>query len=293
MIEPRHFGTTGIQVSAIGFGAGHIGDASLTDKEAGALLNAVLDAGIHLIDTARGYGASEERIGRHLAHRRDDFVLSTKVGYGIPGFEDWTHGCVLAGVHAALRLLQTDRIDIVHLHSCPLETLQRGEVIDALDELVAQGLIRVAAYSGDHTPLAHAVSSGRFRAMQTSLNICDQRVIDHPLPQAKERGMGVIAKRPVANAPWRFGARPVGHYAEEYWVRWKTMNVDIGMDWQEAALRFAAFTYGVDTCIVGTTNLDHLRQNIAAVAKGILPAEVVARLRSAFRQHDHHWIGQV
>jgi len=62
-----------------------LNDGRVGETEAGRLLNAVLDLGVNLIDTARGYGLSEERIGRHLAHRRQDFVLSTKVGYGLPG----------------------------------------------------------------------------------------------------------------------------------------------------------------------------------------------------------------
>ena len=66
----REFGNTGLKVSALGFGAGHVGDPSMDESAVGALLNAALDAGVTLVDTARGYGLSEERIGRHLAHRR-------------------------------------------------------------------------------------------------------------------------------------------------------------------------------------------------------------------------------
>jgi aryl-alcohol dehydrogenase-like predicted oxidoreductase len=73
----------------------HLNDARVSESEAGRLLNQVLDAGVNLIDTARGYGLSEERIGRHLAHRRPEFLLSTKVGYGIPGVADWTYDCIL------------------------------------------------------------------------------------------------------------------------------------------------------------------------------------------------------
>ena len=84
-------GSTGLEVSIVGFGAMHLNDDRVSEAEAGRLLNAVLDLGVNLVDTARGYGLSEERIGRHLSWRRRDFLLSTKVGYGIPGFEDWTY----------------------------------------------------------------------------------------------------------------------------------------------------------------------------------------------------------
>ncbi|MCL6494566.1 MAG: aldo/keto reductase [Ignavibacterium sp.] len=81
----RKFGNTDLQVSAIGFGAGEIGDYNLPDSEVEKLLNTALDLGINLIDTARGYYASEERIGKFISHRRGEFILSTKVGYGIDG----------------------------------------------------------------------------------------------------------------------------------------------------------------------------------------------------------------
>ena len=76
----RPFGDTGLTVPVLGFGAGGIGDPALSERDAETLLNSVLDLGVGLIDTARSYGLSEERIGRHLARRRGDFVLSTKVG---------------------------------------------------------------------------------------------------------------------------------------------------------------------------------------------------------------------
>ena len=73
-METRAFGNTGLRVSVLGFGAGHVGGDDLSEGEASRLLNEVLDLGVTLIDTARSYGLSEERVGRHLAHRRDAFV---------------------------------------------------------------------------------------------------------------------------------------------------------------------------------------------------------------------------
>src|SRR5690606_2023592 len=101
------------------------GAPGLDEAEGGQLLNAVPDLGVGLIDTARSYGLSEERIGRHLCGRRDEFVLSTKVGYGVDGVEDWTPRCVRLGIEAARARLATDVIDIVHLHSCDAVTLAR------------------------------------------------------------------------------------------------------------------------------------------------------------------------
>jgi aryl-alcohol dehydrogenase-like predicted oxidoreductase len=293
----RPFGKTGLTVSALGLGAGRIGSDELDEADVGRLLDAAIDAGITLFDTARSYGLSEERIGRHLGHlghRRDALVLSTKGGYGIPGYADWTGPCITAGIDAALARLRTDRIDIFHLHSCPLETLERGEVIAALDQAVRAGKIRVAAYSGDAAPLAWAVRSGRFGSVETSVNLCDQRGIDGDLPIAAARGLGVIGKRPLANAPWRFAERPVGDYAEVYWERLGAMGLDPGeLAWDELALRFAAFQPGVSASIVGTASVEHLRKNAAQIARGPLPTATAQAIRAAFLHHDRDWIGQV
>jgi aryl-alcohol dehydrogenase-like predicted oxidoreductase len=290
----RAFGKQGFTVSALGLGAGHIGDPALSEAHVGALLNQALDIGITLIDTARSYGLSEERIGRHLSHRRRQFVLSTKVGYGIPGYEDWTYDCILASIDAALQRLQTDYLDIVHLHSCPLQTLQRGDAIRALHKAREQGKLRVAAYSGENDELQWAIESGQFGGVECSVNLFDQRCLDHALPMAYERGIGVIAKRPLANAPWRFAERPHGDYCEEYWLRLKAMGIEANdMNWQELAIRFAAHAPAVGSAIVGTSSIEHLLQNKNHLELGPLQTERVETLRRLFRQHDDNWVGQI
>jgi aryl-alcohol dehydrogenase-like predicted oxidoreductase len=296
-MERRPFGRTGLSVPILGLGAGHLGDPALPEDEVGRLLAGALDLGVTLIDTARSYGLAEERIGRHLAGRRDEFVLATKVGYGIPGYEDWTGPVITAGVEAALGRLRTDRIDIVHLHSCPQEVLERGEVVAALRGAVEAGKARVAAYSGDNAPLLWAIASGAFGSVELSVNLVDQRGIELALPRARERGLGVIAKRPAANAPWRFAERPGSPTASDialYWERWRALGLDPGpYAWTELALRFAAWQEGVDCAIIGTANLEHLRQNVAQVEKGPLPAERVAAIHAAFRVHGAGWEGQI
>ncbi len=292
-IEKRNFGNSSLKVFPLGFGAGHIDANELTDEEASRLLNSVLDLGINLIDTARGYGASEERIGKHISHRRDEFILSTKVGYDVPGYNDWTYDCIIAGVDRALHTLKTDHIDIVHLHSCPLGTLEYGEVIAALQKTVEAGKVRFAAYSGENDELGYSIHSGKFGSVQTSVNIFDQRNLDYLLPEAKKRGIGVIAKRPAGNIPWKFPEQPHGRYAEQYWLRMKKMDLDFGDNWLDTALRFTAFTEGVDTFIVGTSNLDHLKNNLMILEKGPLPEEIYSNLRKTFKQNDDNWTGQI
>lgn len=286
----RNFGNTGLKVSALGYGAGEVGDYAISEKESEKILNSVLDLGINLIDTARGYYASEERIGKYISHRRDEFILSTKVGYDIPGLQNWTYDIVIAGVDNALKLMQTDYIDIVHLHSCDLNILQQGEVIEALHKTVEQGKVKIAAYSGENEELKFAVDSNLFGSIQTSVNICDQIDIDGSIKKAKEKGIGIIAKRPIANAPWKYDKIPTGKYVEEYWKRWKEMDLPDQKDWLDTFLRFAVFTKDIDSAIVGTANIDHIKNNIKIIEKGPLPDDLYQLIRSKFKPE---WRGEV
>jgi aryl-alcohol dehydrogenase-like predicted oxidoreductase len=152
-MQQRAFGNTGFQVSALGLGAGRRGGGDQDEVMVANFLNSALDLGINLVDTARGYGLSGGRIRRYITLRRSEYVLSTKVGYGVPGFQHWTYDYIIAGVDQALRHLQTEMLDIVHLHSCPLSTLQSNGVIAALEKAREAGKIRVAAYSGENDEL--------------------------------------------------------------------------------------------------------------------------------------------
>ncbi len=293
-MQQRPFGQTGILVSALGFGAGHIGAADMTEDHAGTLLNRAFDRGINIVDTAPGYGLSEERIGRHLSWRRKEMVISTKGGYGVGGVPDWTGECIVRGVEQALERMRTDWIDIFHLHSCPLETLRREDILRALEDVVRSGKVKVAAYSGENEALAWAIESQRFGAIETSVNICDQKNLEELIGSSMTHHLGVIAKRPLANAPWRFGERPVGHYAEVYWERLRQMDIDPGdLPWDELALRFAVFCPGVSTAIAGTASIQNLDRNIRVANRGPLPMDVFAEVREAFRRYDHDWIGQI
>ncbi len=287
-MERRAFGGTGLEVSVVGLGAGQVGEADVDEARAAEVLNGALDLGVTLIDTALSYGASEERIGRHLAHRRDAFVLSSKGGSGVPGHEDWTPGAVRASIEQTLRRTRSERVDVFFLHSCPVEVLRRGDLQDTLDDAVRAGEVGVAGYSGDNEALAFAVASDRFGAVECSVNVADRWNLHHVL--AGPPGPGVIAKRPIANAPWRFADRPTGHYAELYWERLRELRLDpAGLSWPELALRFTAYARGVHTAIVGTARLANLRANVEAAAAGPLPAGVLADLDAAWRRVGTGW----
>jgi aryl-alcohol dehydrogenase-like predicted oxidoreductase len=292
-VQQRPFGGTTLSASVVGLGAGQVGEADVSEAQAAELLNGALDLGITLVDTALGYGTSEERIGRHLGRRRGEFLLSSKGGSGVPGQEDWSSGSVRAGIEQTLRRTRSERVDVYFLHSCPLEVLRRGDLQDTLDDAAAEGLIGIAGYSGDNEALEFAAASGRFGAIECSVNVVDQWNLRHVVGRQPE--LGVIAKRPIANAPWRFAERPSGHYAELYWERLRELALDpgelggAGLDWAELALRFSAYAPGVHTAIVGTANLANLTRNVAAAERGPLPSEVLDAIVAAWRRVGSDW----
>lgn len=276
-MTPRPFGETGLQVSPLGFGAMHF-DAVDDEAEVGRLLNGVLDAGVTLIDSARGYGRSEERIGRHLAGRRREFLLSTKFGYGVDGVPDWTYPCIVQGVERALRLLRTEVIDIGHLHSCPLPVLQRGEVSEALADCVRAGKLRVAAYSGENAELAHALADPRFASVQCSLSLVDPASA-RPVGATRK---GVLVKRALAGLAWARPQRPTDFCEGQYWDRWQALALpEPDIPWPELALRWAAFQPGVASVLLGTRSLARLHEAVAAVQRGPLSAAQRAPLDAA------------
>jgi aryl-alcohol dehydrogenase-like predicted oxidoreductase len=92
----------------------------------------------------------------------------------------------------------------VLLHSCSLDELQKGACIEGLEQARKDGKTRLIGYSGDSRAAKYAIESGRFDALQTSVNLCDQESIELLLPLARYKQLGVIAKRPIANAVWRY-----------------------------------------------------------------------------------------
>jgi aryl-alcohol dehydrogenase-like predicted oxidoreductase len=172
--------------------------------------------------------------------------------------------------------------------------LGRGDVIDALENAVRAGKVRVAAYSGDGEALAWAIESGRFGVVQCSVNLADQRALDGAVARASAAGIGVLAKRPLANGAWRHHDRPDAHDRGEYWARLRRMMLPpADAQGAEYALRFVLAQPGVSSILVGTTKLGHLESAVAAAGKGPLEPPAVEHARAAFRQCDDGWAGIV
>jgi aryl-alcohol dehydrogenase-like predicted oxidoreductase len=270
-MEFRKFGPISDSVSILGFGAGHIGRDSISDGEAGKLLNLVLDSGVNLIDTARGYSQSEQRIGNAISSRRDEYILVTKGGYSVEGEDNWTRGAIVRSLEDSLRLMKTDRVDLFLLHSCSMEQLQSEEVLSALEEIVESGKALHVGYSGENEELDWALDCDRFSAVETSVNICDQGNLYGRIERARQSAMGVIAKRPLANAFWRYAERPVGRYADEYWQRWQHM-ASLGIDdlpdagdhedMLECAWGLVAGIADISCAIIGTSSPVNFRTNL-------------------------------
>ncbi len=293
-LPSRALGRTGVTVSILGLGAGRIGGPETTDADVDRLLATALELGVTLVDTARSYGASEERLGRALQGHRGAVILSTKLGYGIPGVPDWTGPAVEAGVDDALARLRTDVIDVVQLHSCPREVLEHGKVIDALHRTVRAGKVCVAAYSGENDALDWAVRSGAFGSVQCSVSLVDQGVLSGAVPEAAARGLGVLAKRPLGNAPWRFDHRPEAPDVAEAWERFAALGLDAsGESWDALAARFSAFAPGVTSILLGTASPAHLASVASALARGPLPPAMRASIEAAHARVGRTWPGRI
>jgi aryl-alcohol dehydrogenase-like predicted oxidoreductase len=294
----RRLGRTGLIVSALGFGASELGQKRLAVKAVAAILGSALDAGLNVVDTAPCYGNSEELIGRVIGHRRKDFYLLTKCGHasGLP-FADWTPALIEPSIDRSLKRLGTDYIDIVQFHSCEERHLRRGDLIYALQRAREKGKLRYLGYSGDGAAALYAAQSGAFDTVQISVSIADQDAIDTVLPLLRHHDIGIIAKRPIANAAWLGGGWwSLGSYSRPYRTRLRKLNYDfLTHDAKQAvgvALRFTLSVPGMHTAIVGTTKPARWQQNAALLAEGPLPQAEYASIRARWRSAaSSDWIG--
>jgi len=236
-----------LPMSPIGYGAFKIGrntetkydqvyalpDQATVEK----LLNGVLDLGINYIDTAPAYGTSEERIGHAISHRRREFVLSTKVGEFFEGGTsryDFSVDAVRLSVESSLRRLRTDVLDLVLIHAGrdDLRIVEQTDVVATLITLRDAGLVRGIGLSG--------YTAEGFRA---ALPWADAVMVEyHPdneslapvIDEAHKRGITVIVKKGLASGRLR----------------------------ASQAISFVLRNPGVTSIVVGSLNMDHLRENL-------------------------------
>jgi len=297
-MEQRVLGKTGFRVSVLGLGASEIGSARLSPAKAARLLNGALDAGLSIIDTAECYGASEELIGSAIGHRRGDYCLITKCGHA-SGLDlpEWTPALIERSIERSLKRLRTDCIDVVQLHGCSEEALRRGDVVAALQRAREKGNTQYIGYSGDNGAALYAVECGAFDTLQISVSIADQESIEKVLPAAIKNRVGVIAKRPIANAAWVPRWSFFGSHGRVYRRRLRKLRYDflarearVGIG---IALRFALSVPGVHTAIVGTSKPARYESNASIAAQGPLPPTVYESIRKRWRAvAETDWTGR-
>jgi aryl-alcohol dehydrogenase-like predicted oxidoreductase len=298
-MERRRLGQTDMVVSVLGFGGSEIGYERAGARTVARLLGSALDAGLNVIDTAECYEESEALIGAAIGSRRGECYLLTKCGHprGF-GRGDWRPASLLSSIERSLTRLRTDRLDLIQLHSCSLADLRRGDAIDALERARRRGWTRYIGYSGDGEAARYAVECGRFDTLQTSVSVADQEALELTLPLAASRGMGVIAKRPLANVAWRYARKPAEPYYQAYWSRLRALDYPFLRDTSDeavaTALRFTLAAPGVHTAIVGTKRPERWPQNARLLEAGPLPAAEVKQIRARWRRiAEPSWTGEV
>lgn len=285
-IEKRPFGRSGLEVTALGYGAMEIrgpriwGGRPVTEEQAETILNAVLDSGITFIDTANDYGRSEEFIGRFISSRREEFFLATKCGCTVVRKDEstdetphvWTRDNLLRGIDESLARMRTNFVDLLQLHNPSVEQTEQNGLVAVLEEIRDSGRARLIGCSSTAPHLDTYISWGVFDAFQIPYSALERRH-ENAIARAHEAGAGVIVRGGVAR-----GEPGVGLGGEDRWKKWEDARLDEllspGETRTQWLLRFTLNHPGMSTNIVGTLNPDHLRENVQAAEMGPLPDDV-------------------
>jgi aryl-alcohol dehydrogenase-like predicted oxidoreductase len=205
-MEQRPLGRTGAEVSVIGLGTWQLGGdwGNVDDDAAEEVLEAALDAGVTLLDTADVYGdgRSEVRIRKALAPRAERPFVATKAGRRADPFEaaQYTPENLRAWIDRSRRNLGVDTLDLVQLHCPPPATYEDDRVYDTLDALTDEGAI--AAYGVSVETVAEgmrALQRPNVASLQVILNIFRRKPLEELLPAARAGGVGVLARVPLAS----------------------------------------------------------------------------------------------
>jgi aryl-alcohol dehydrogenase-like predicted oxidoreductase len=303
-MQYRTLGHTGVQVSTLVLGAMNFGSIGTTGQdEATAIVDAALDAGVNMIDTADFYGRgeSEEIVGKAIAGRRDDLVLATKAT--LPMDEERNHQggsrrWLVRELEDSLRRLGVDHVDLYQVHRWDPTTTDE-ETLSALTDLRRAGKIR---YFGCSTFPAYRIVQaqwaarehhlGRYVTEQPSYSILQRGIERDVLPVTQEYGMGVLAWSPLASG-WLSGAvregreiathrasvrperfdlsRPINRTRMDAVEKLATLAEEAGLTLIQLALGFVTAHPGVTSAIVGPRTLEHLRGHLAAADTVLTP----------------------
>jgi len=291
----RPLGESGLLVSAVGLGCNNFG-RRLDVEGTRAVVDAAIEAGVTLFDTADMYGidgGSERALGEVLGKRRDQVVLATKfghqgadMGYGPAAGAKGGRGYIRRAVTESLRRLRTDYIDLYQLHT-PDPVTPMAETLAALDELVAEGKVRYIGHSNlsgwQIADAAHiAAASGRtpFISAQNHWSLLEREAEREVVPAALHFGLGVLPYFPLANGlltgkirrgqPVPGNSRLAGR--DGYVTDAKLDKVEAMISWADAhgitvldvAIGALAALPGCSSVIAGATTAEQVKANAAA-----------------------------
>jgi len=302
-MEYRRLGNSGLKVSEVGLGCNNFG--MRIDQEATtAVVNAAIDAGITLFDTADVYGGqgkSEEMLGKALAGKRDQVVLATKFAMPMgPGKTGGSRRYIMSAIEDSLRRLNTDYIDLYQMHRFDAET-PLDETLSALDDLVTAGKVRYIGnsnYTGwqiaDADWIAETQHMNRFVSAQNQYSLLERKVEFEVTPACERFGLGVLPFFPLASGlltgKYRRGeAPPEGTRLAAWGPRGAAALSDGNFDkleklsdWADArgksllelALAWLLGHPVVSSVIAGATKPEQVNANAATAAWKLTPAEV-------------------
>ena len=289
----RPLGNSGLLVSVVGLGCNNFG-MRLDAERATAVVDAAIEAGVTLLDTAESYsaGRSEEILGEALAGRRDQVVIATKfgghgdMGYGPAAGAKGGRSYIRRAVENSLRRLRTDYIDLYQIHR-PDPVTPIEETLTALTELVQAGLVRYIGHSNfTAVQIEAAAAAARdlpavpFISAQNHWSLLERAVEQDVVPAARQFGLGVLPYYPLANGlltgkirrgvPPAEGTRLAGR--ESYITETKLDTVEALADWsQQHGRDMLAVTVGAlaalpgcTSVIAGATSADQVRANAEA-----------------------------
>jgi aryl-alcohol dehydrogenase-like predicted oxidoreductase len=297
-MNTRTLGKTGLQVSELGLGGLFVSSHGAEFEQGRAAVHRALQLGVNLIDTAPTYANSEEVLGRVLEDVTQPFIISTKLGGRPTPFLPQDKACLMQSVEESLRLLKRDHIDLLMIHEPdrPGEydwwtdrENYSGPVLEVLDELKAQGVIRFTGLGGT-TPyeMANVIESGRFDVVLTAFNysLLWREAEHYVLPAAKKHNMGIIVGSPLQQGALarRYddeienGARWMSPPRRAQYRKLYQLLDEIDIPLAELGLRFVLSNPNVSSVLMGARSAEEVEQNVAATARGPLPAELLKRL---------------
>ena len=298
-LQKSILGRTGLNVTKLGYGAMELRGTNhfprLSAKEAGTLLNSVLDSGINYIDTSPDYGYSEQTIGEHIAHRRDEFYLASKCGCPVEAPDiphdqrkphDYSRANIRAAVEQSLRRLRTDYLDVVQLHVTPdRKVLEENDSVAELLALQQEGKVRCIGTSSTIPQLAGHIDMGVFEVFQIPYSLVEREHEDL-IHKAAAGGAGIVIRGGVSRGVMVKDEAVIDEYPaflqDSFRARrnlWQDTSIDDllqGASAMEFMLRFTISNPDMSTTIVGTANPEHLAANVKAAEKGPLPADIYA-----------------